>query len=74
MKATRGNVHDCLGMTFRFKDGKAKIDMLECLKNVLKEFSIKSKEMNMNMAPAGVDSFIKDLSKKLSREMKGVFH
>ena len=29
VKATKGNEHDCLGMTFRFGDGKVKIDVIE---------------------------------------------
>ena len=29
VKATRGSTHDYLGMTFRFKDGKVEIDMVE---------------------------------------------
>ena len=36
--ATRENEHDCLGMTFRFKDRKVKIDMIEHIKNVTNRF------------------------------------
>ena len=32
VKVTRGNEHNCLGMMFRFKDGKVKIDMIEVLR------------------------------------------
>ena len=45
VKATRGNEHNCLGMMFRFKDGKVEIDMIECIKNVTKEFPVKFKEV-----------------------------
>ena len=61
-------------MTFRFKDGKVKIDMIECIKNVTKEFPVKFKETLENMTPAGVDPFSGDTSKKLNEEMKTTFH
>ena len=73
VKATRGNVHDCLGMMFGYKDEKVEINMVEHVKNMLQEFPIKFKEIIVNMTPAGVDSFSKDLSEKLSKEMKRVF-
>ena len=74
-KATRGNaVHDHLGMTFRFKDGKVEIDTIECVINMLKEFPVKFKEMLENVTPTGMDLFGEDNSKKLNMEMKTTFH
>ena len=74
VKATRGNAHDYLGMTFRFKDGKVEIDMVEHVINMLKEFPVKFKEILENMTPAGVDPFSEDNSKKLNEELKTTFH
>ena len=73
-KATRGYTHNCLGIAFGFVDRKVKINMVECILNVSKEFPVKFKEMNGNIASAGVDLFSEDLSKKLSEEMKTTFH
>ena len=75
VKTTRGCAHDHLGITFGFADKKVKIDVVKCALNVsLKEFPVKFKEANGNITPAGVDVFSKDLSNKLSEEMKIVFH
>ena len=73
VKATRGNKHDCLGMTFRFRDRKVEMDVVECIENVLKEFPVEFKEINENTTPAGVDTFREDLSKKLNKEMRTIF-
>ena len=56
VKATRGNAHDHSGMIFRFKDGKVEIDMVECVKSMLKEFLVKFTEMVENATPAGVEA------------------
>ena len=61
-------------MTFRFKDGKVKINMIECTKNMMKEFPVKFKEIVENMTPAGMDPFSGDTSKKLNKEMRTIFH
>ena len=66
-------MHNHLGITFRFADGNVKIDMVKCIPNMSKEFPVKFKEVNGNIAPAGVDLFEKDLSKKLRKEMKTIF-
>ena len=60
-------------MTFRFKDGKVEIDMIECIKNVMKEFLVKFGEIFENQTPARVDLFSGDTSKKLNKEMKTIF-
>ena len=74
VKATRGNAHDYLGMTFRFKDGKVETDMVEYIMNMLNEFPTKFKETMENITPAGVDLFSEDGSEKLNEEMKTIFH
>ena len=57
VKTTRGNEHDYPGMIFRFKEGKVKVDVTECIENMADEFPIKFKEFWENMTPAGVDLF-----------------
>ena len=52
-------MHDCLGMAFEFEDGKAKINMTDCLKNMLNEFLIKFENASI-ASPAGVDAFEED--------------
>ena len=45
VKATRGKVHGCLGMTLNFqKKGAVKIKMLDCLKSMADNFTGKLKE------------------------------
>ena len=56
-KATRGDTHDCPGMTFGFNDGKVEIDVVKHTVNVLKEFPVKFKETLENVTPAGGDLF-----------------
>ena len=74
VKATQGNKHDYLGMIFRFKEGKVKVNVTECIKNVVDKFSIKFEEIWENMTPAGVDLFSRDTSVKLNKEMRTIFH
>ena len=61
-------------MTFRSGNGEVEIDVIECVKNVIKEFPVKFKEILENMTPEGVDSFNGDTSKKLNEEMRTMFH
>ena len=48
------------------------MDMMDCIKNMLKEFLVKFQEPFGNTAPAGMDVFGADNSKK-SKKMKTVF-
>ena len=41
--ATRGKVHDYLGMIFEFGNGEVKVNMIDYVKGMLKEFPIKMK-------------------------------
>ena len=61
-------------MIFRFKEGKVKVDVTECIKNTADEFPIKFKEIWENMTPSGVDLFSGDTSEKLNKEMRTIFH
>ena len=74
VKATRGNAHDYLGMTFRFKDGKVEIDVVDYIINVTNKFPVKFREMLENVTPAGVDLFSEDSGEKLNEEMRTIFH
>ena len=74
VKATRGNAHNYLGMTFRFKDGKVEIDVVDHIINVLSEFPIKFREILESVTPAGVDLFSEDSSGKLNEEIRTIFH
>ena len=55
-------------------DRKVKINMVKHILKLSKEFPVKFKEANGNIVPAGVDLFGEDSSKKLSEEMKTIFH
>ena len=76
VKAIGGNEHNCPGMTFEFDvDAReVKIDTREHIKNMLKEFPVKFHNECRNIMPSGVSFFDKDNSKKLTKEMKTVFH
>ena len=74
VKATRGNVHDYLGMTFRFGNGEVVIDMTEYVKNMLKEFPVKFNDDGKITSTAGVDLFKEDVSKKLNEKERETFH
>ena len=41
VKATRGKCHNYLGMTFKFEDGKVKVDMRDYIMDMLSKFPIK---------------------------------
>ena len=55
-ESNKGCVHDYLGITFRFIDEKVKIDVVEFIPNMLREFPAKFKEVNGNV----MDLFSKD--------------
>ena len=46
VKTTRGNKHDYLGMTFKFMNGEVKIDMIDYIEIMLKEFPLKLRHNN----------------------------
>src|SRR5210317_557039 len=72
--ATRGDTHDYLGMTFEFINGEVKVNMIEYVENMLKEFWIKFKKGETAVNPAGVDMFKQDNSKKLNDQETKLFH
>ena len=56
VKAIRGNIHDYLGMTFRFRNGEVKIDMVDYIEEMLKDFAVKfSRNVEKTPTAAGID-------------------
>ena len=50
VKATRGKVHDYLGMTFDFSEpGKLKLDMIDYMKAMVDDFSINFKPTDLHL-------------------------
>ena len=75
VKATRGKVHEYLGMTLDFrKKGKVKIRMDEYLKRMLKAFPIKFDGKKGPSTPAGIDLLSIGKGEKLNDEMREIFH
>ena len=75
VKATRGKVHNYLGMKIDFSNkGKVKIDMTEYTEKLLKEFREHYKLDGSAETPAGTDLFANKGGEILSNEMREVFH
>ena len=68
VKATRGHIHDCLGMTFDFSDpGKVKVDMIDCMTSVVDAFPKKLGPKDTAPNPAPEDLFAAGESDKLTK-------
>ena len=76
VKATRGKVHDYLGMTFDYSvPGKVKVDMTEYMKGMVKDFSVKLGSKDKAPTPAGDDLFtVDDESPVLDKSKAQEFH
>jgi hypothetical protein len=76
VKTTRGKVHDYLGMTFDFStEGKVIIDMIDYIKNMVDEFSVKLGADDVAPDPAASDLFqYKEESKSLDKDRAAEFH
>ena len=62
-------------MTFRFGNGEVKIDMVDYIEEMLKDFPVKfSKNVEKTPAAAGIDLFKEDTSKKLDMKQREQFH
>ena len=73
--ATRGKVHDYLGMTFDYRTkGKVKIDMSDYIKKTLDEFKEDYKLDGTAETPAGSDLFNHGSGEELSGKQKSDFH
>ena len=75
VKATCGKIHDYLGMTFDFsEEGKVKVDMLDYMKAMVADFSIKFKPKDTAATPATPDLFAEGTGAKLDKEHREEFH
>lgn len=74
VKTTRGNKHDHLGMTFEHGNGEVKVDMIECVEAMLKEFPLQFGKNGKSMTLATTEMFGEDTSKKLKEKEREVFH
>ena len=70
----RGNIHDYLGMIFEFGNSKIKLNKVDYVKGMLKDFPLKFKKDDRAVNPAAMDMFKQDSSKKLSKEQAEHFH
>ena len=61
-------------MKIKFENGDVKIDMKGYAEGMLQEFPIKFKNNDRTVYPAGNDMFHEDLSKKLNKEQRELFH
>ena len=62
-------------MTFHFGYGEVKIDMVDYIEDMLREFPVKFNDANGTVpAAAGIDLFKEDLSKKLNEKEREQFH
>ena len=68
VKATCGNKHEYLGMTFIFEKRKVKINIVDYIEKMLEEFPVKFKPETTGITPAGVDMFEVDNNKKLDNK------
>jgi hypothetical protein len=75
VKATRGHVHDYLGMTFDFsKPGKVVVDMLDYMNAMVDDFSVKFKPEDIATSPAAEDLFAKGTSANLKKQEAEEYH
>ena len=73
--ATRGKVHDYLGMTLIFNDdGSVDIDMTDYIKKMIKDFPILLKRGDTVLMPAGDNLYSTSGKKKLDPMRASVFH
>ena len=75
VKATRGKIHDYLGMQFDFsKSGMVIIGMVPYMKAMVDEFSVEFKPSDTARTPAPSDLFAKGESPPLNEEMAEEYH
>jgi hypothetical protein len=72
--ATRGKIHDYLGMTVIFKNGEVRINMIDYIRDMLAEFPVKFKKSDRAVNPATADLFKEDTGKKLNENEREIFH
>ena len=75
VKATRGKIHDYLGMIFDFSEpGKVIIGMTDYMNAMVDDFPIDFKPSDTATTPAASDLFAKGDSSPLNKEQAEVYH
>ena len=75
VKATRGDVHDYLGMTFDWSDpGKVKVDMIDYMTNMVEEFPDKLQPSDTAPTPAAENLFAEGTGPSLDAARAKEFH
>ena len=75
VKATRGPIHDYLGMTFDFSEpGKVKVDMIDYMKNMVDEFPVELGPNTTSPTPAPDDLFATGNGELLDKKRAEEFH
>ena len=75
VKATRGPVHDYLGMTFDFSQkGKVIVDMIDYITAMVNDFPTKLKPTDVAPTPAAEDLFAEGKGDKLQKETAENYH
>ena len=75
VKATRGHIHDYLGMTFDYsEEGKVKIDMIDYMKAMIEDFSVKLGPTDIAATEAPVDLFAEGNGPKLVKPQRDDYH
>ena len=76
VKATRGPIHEYLGMRFDFSEkGKVKVDLIDYINSMLDEFSVKFGPNDTAPTPAAENLFAAgDEDKPLDKERADEFH
>ena len=75
VQATRGLVHDYLGMTFDFSEkGIVKVDMIDYVEGMLDDFPDKFGPKNVSPTPAAENLFAAGDGPKLNSERSQDFH
>jgi hypothetical protein len=73
--ATRGQVHDCLGMELDYqKRGELKINMMKYIKKMLNDFPVKLGKKDVAKTPAGDNLFNLGTGAKLDTKRVEIFH
>ena len=75
VKATRGKIHDYLGMTFDWSEpGKVKIDMIDYMKSMVEEFPEKLQPSDTAPTPAAENLFAEGTCPSLDAKQAKDFH
>lgn len=61
-------------MTFEYTNGEVKVDMIDYIEGMLKEFLLKLRNNDNTLNPARMDMFNEDNSKKLNEAQRETFH